>query len=271
MLFLGLFVTVFSSVLSGFANILTISISAHLKPSFIMFPTLILVTLVGLLGLTMVGRISEFYFYITFPLLVMTIFLLPKGCLTNILPIDLSFKDLFKSIPETFLAFSCSELSFFIIDKITGKKKTFKSAFLISSLLGFIYLLNAFIIIYTLGFELTSSLEFPLLYVIQAIEIPIISNFLSIVFLLWSLLVLKCMLTYSYVTGEILSKITKISYKKACIIVSILVLIFSYFMIPNFNRKLIVDKLLTFFVAFSLLWTILTVILVSIKYRGKRK
>lgn len=266
-IYLALFFTVFSSILAGFSNILTISICAHLKPSFIMVPTLILITLVSLLGLTMAGRICEFYFYISFPVLIVTIFLLPKGSITNILPINITIKDLVRSVPETFFSFSCFEISFFIIDKITGKRDTFKSAFFVSLFIGFIYLLNTFIIIYVLGFELTSILEYPLLYIIQAIEIPIISNFLSLVFLLWSLIALKGLLTYSYITSEILSKITKISYKKACIIISIFVLIYAFFMIPNFNRKLIIDKLLPFFVTFSLCWTILTTILVSIKYK----
>lgn len=269
--FLLYFITILAGVLSGFTNILRITIATYLSPLHIMIPTIIIVLLISFLGVTMVGRISEFYFYITIPLVIIVFLLIPKGCISNVMPISLSLNELIKALPATLLAFAGSELSFFLIDKITGKRKPIRSAIFIIITICLIYVSNVFMIIYTLGWEVTSVLYYPLLFVIQTIEIPILSDFLSLVLLLWSILILKCLLTYNYVSSEILSNLTKINYKITCVIISIVGIIFTFFMIPSYNRDFILDKTLPYYVGFSLCWAIITTILVLIKYKEKKK
>lgn len=274
-IFFLFFMTIFSSITSGYANVLKISIMTFLDRAYIILPCLILIAFISLAGIQMVGRACEFYFYVTLPLLVLTFFLIPSGSITNIQPIYFSFSDIAKSTPNTFYAFSGCEISFFIIHKIittpkNNKMNTKKAGIFAALFVIFIYFSNVFIVILNLGWEVASTLEYPLLYLIQTIEIPIISNFLSIVIFLWSVVILRSLLVYNHITSDIASNITKIDYKKLHVPIFILVNIYVFFMIPEFNRKTIVDLTLPYFVGFSFLWTLITTIMVSKKYRGNK-
>lgn len=269
LIFFFYFLTILVAIASGYANVLKQTITTFLHPAYIILPTFILITLISLRGLYMVGRICEFYFYLTIPLLIISLFLIPKGSIVNIKPIFISF-DIIKAIPDTFYAFSGCEISFFIISKISNKKNTKKAGIIAASILTFIYLLNVFMVIYNLGWEFTSNLEYPLLYLIQSIEIPILSNFLSIVIFLWSAIVLKSLLTYNYASSEILSKLFKIKYKIANFILLLIALIYIIFMIPEYNRIKLIDMFMPYFISFSFVWALITTILVTIKYRGDK-
>lgn len=268
-MFFAYFLTLFTTVVSGYANVLILSITTFLHPYFIIIPVLLFITIIARSGIKIVGRVCEFYFYVTLPLLVLTLFLLPQGNITNILPVSCCLKHVIQSTPVTFFAFAGCEISYFIIGKISNNKNTKSCAYKATFLLVFIYVINVFMVIYNLGWTLTSKLQYPLLYIIQSIEIPIISNFLSIVILLWSIIILRCLLTYCYTTSHIFSQLTKIDYKKSLPVLLIITSIYAFFMIPEYKSKELVDILMPIFVIFSLSWGLLTTILVSVKYRGK--
>lgn len=269
--FLFYFLTIFSSIISGFSHVLIISITPFFEPSYIILPCLILIAFISLSGIKMVGRMCEFYFYITLPLLIITLCVIPTGSITNIKPIDISLSEMSSSIKSTFYAFSGCEISYFIISNISNNKNTKKAGIITCLIILSIYIFNVFMVIYALGWELTSKLDFPLLYVIQSIEIPIISNFMSIVIFLWSAIVLKSLLTYSYTTSKILSNLINQDYKKVVFIVLALVYIYTFFMIPQYNRKLLIDTTMPYFIGFTFIWALITTIIVSIKYRGVKK
>lgn len=270
-IFLLYFLTLFSSIISGFAHVLILTITPFFEPSYIILPCLVFVTFISLSGIKMVGRICEFYFYITLPLLILTLCLIRTGSITNVQPIYFSLSEMSSSIKATFYAFSGCEISYFIISSISNPKSTKKTGIITCLFILSLYVFNVFMVIYSLGWELTSKLKFPLLYVIQSIEIPIISNFLSIVIFLWSAIILKSLLTYSYAASKILSKLINIDYKKVNFIVLALVYIYTFFMIPQYNRQFLLDTTLPYFIGFTFIWALTTTILVSIKYRGIKK
>ncbi|WP_027399120.1 GerAB/ArcD/ProY family transporter [Anaerovorax odorimutans] len=267
LIFFSYFLTILSGVTSGYANVLMETITLFLHPIYIIIPTLILIIYASLHGLKTVGRICEFYFYITLPLLILSFVLIGRGTFINVSPLKFSF-DIIKATPDTFYAFSGCEICYFIISKITNKSNTKKAGIIAVLLISLIYLINVFMVIYNLGWELTSKLEVPLLYLIQTIEVPIISNFLSIVMFLWSFIVFKCILTYQYTCSDIISNLFKIDYKKANFVLFAIALIYIYFMIPEYKRRELIGFLMPCFVVFSFLWALITTILVSIKFRG---
>lgn len=269
-IFLFYFLTVMVVIVSGYTNVLKQTITSFLHPAYIVLPALILVTLISVKGLYMVGRVCEFYFYVTLPLLIITLFLIPKGLFVNIRPINITF-DIIKAVPDTFYSFSGCEISYFIISKIYNNKNTKKAGIIATLFLTLIYFMNVFMVIYNLGWQLTSNLKYPLLYLIQSIEIPILSNFLSIVIFLWSTIILKSLITYNYAASDILSKVLKIEYKKAGVVLLLIALIYVFFMMPEYNKTKIVDMLTPYFIAFSFGWGLFTTIIVSIKYRGDKK
>lgn len=262
------FITVLAAIASGYANVLVHTLTRFLNPVFIIVPSLILITLISIQGIFMVGRICEFYFYITLPLLIITLGVVHKGSLSNVMPIFFSF-DQIKAVPSTFFAFSGCEISYFIINKISNGTNTKKAGIIATLILTLLYLLNVFMVIYTLGWEFTSILKTPLLYLIQIIEIPLISNFLSIVIFLWSTIIFKSLLAYNYTASSIFSNVFKIDYKIANYILFFIVLFYTYFMIPEYNRVRIINTIMPYFIGFSFSWASITTILIAFKYRSE--
>lgn len=267
-IFFFYFLTILCSVTAGYTNVLIRTITTFLPPIFIILPLLLVVTLISIKGISMIGRICEVYFYITIPLIAILLFFLGKGSIINLQPLFSSYNEILKAIPQNFLTYTLVEISYIIISQISNRTNVKKAGITACIITILIYTFVVFMTIYYLGWELTSKLEHPLLYMIETIDIPIISNFRALFLFLWSGIVFKHLLCDSYVVSYCLSNFFKISYKKACIISSFTALIYILFMIPEHNRKMIVDSLVPYFVVFSTIWGLVTTILVSIKYRG---
>lgn len=262
------FLTVFVGVVSGFTNVLRQTITSFLSPIYIIIPILILIPLISMSGINMVGRICEFYFYLTLPLIVIPLFFIGKGSIVNVQPIVSSFDEILASIPAGFFSFTGCEISYLIISNISNKRNTKKAGIIAATTTICIYTYIVFITIYYLGWELTSKLKYPLLYLIQAMPIPIISNFTAVFLFLWSLIILRTLIIESFMISYLLSKLLKVDYKKANFLFLPIALAYIFFMIPEYNRIALLDAIIPYFIIFSFAWGLITVILVSIKFRG---
>ncbi|MCY6370723.1 GerAB/ArcD/ProY family transporter [Clostridium ganghwense] len=270
-IFFFYFLTIFSAVIAGYTNILNTTIATFLPPIFVVFPTLLIVTLISMSGIYMIGRICELYFYFSIPLIVIPLFFIGKGSLFNIQPFFSPYTEIIKAIPNTFLTYTLVEICYIIISKISNRKNTKKAGIIACVVTIFIYtFFISFIAIYYLGWELTSKLEVPIIYMIETLRVPLISNFKALFIFLWSEIVFKHLLCDSFVLSYCLSKLLKMSYKKACIISSVITLAYTFLMIPEYNRKMIIDFFVHYFVIFSVTWGLATTILVSIRYRGEK-
>ncbi|PAB59136.1 GerAB/ArcD/ProY family transporter [Anaeromicrobium sediminis] len=268
LIFLLYFLTIFVAIISGFTNILRETITRFLAPTYIILPIFILIPLISMCGIYIVGRICEFYFYLTIPLIVIPLFFITKGSIINIKPIFSSFDEILKSTPTGIYAFSGCEISYLIISKISNNSNTKKAGIMAASITTCIYSFGVFITIYYLGWELTSKLEYPLLYLIQAMNIPIISNFTALFLFLWSLIILRTLICISFACGDFFSELIKINYRKANFIFLAIALVYVFFMIPEYNRDMFLGKVIPYFVIFSFAWGLVTTILVVIKFRG---
>lgn len=264
------YLTIFASIIAGFTNVLRHSITSFLSPIYIILPILILIPLITMCGIYMVGRICEFYFYLTLPLIIIPLFFITKGSIVNIKPVFSSFNEILKATPTSFYALSGCEISYLIISNISNKRNTKKAGIIAVSVTTCIYVYIVFITIYYLGWEITSKLEYPLLYLIQSIPIPIISNFTALFIFLWSAIILKTLIIDCYGVSFLLSILIKTDYKKANFIFLPIALAYILFMIPEYNRKVLLDTIYPYFVIFTFLWGLITTILVSIKYRGEK-
>ncbi len=268
-IFLFNFLTAFASVLSGFANVMKQTILINfLSPISIIVPTIVLITLISICGIDMLGKICELYFYLTIPLVIIPLFFITKGSITNIQPILSDYEKIVEAIPSALYAFGGVEICYIIISRISNKKNTIKAGFLAVGITTLIYTFVVFISIYYLGWELTSELEYPLLYIIETIHIPILSNFRALFIFFWSGIILRTMTCESYACSYLLSRMLKINYKTACVLTSIIVFGYSLLMLPEYNRKMILDILMPYFSIYFVGFGFLTTIIVFIKYRG---
>ncbi|PAB59135.1 GerAB/ArcD/ProY family transporter [Anaeromicrobium sediminis] len=271
LIFFLYFLTIFVAVTSGFVDVLRQTITRFLSPIYIILPIFILIPLISMCGINMAGRICEFYFYITLPLIFIPLFLIARGSIINIKPIFSSFNEILKATPASFYVFTGCEISYLIISNISNKSNTKKAGIIAALITTGIYTFCVFITIYYLGWELTSRLEYPLLYLIQAMPIPIISNFTAVFLFLWSAIILKTLICMSFAVSYLLSKLVKIDYRKANFMFLPIALIYVFFMIPNYNRKAILDATIPYFFIFFSAWALITTILVSIKFKGSKK
>ncbi|WBW95643.1 GerAB/ArcD/ProY family transporter [Oceanirhabdus sp. W0125-5] len=269
-IFFCFYLSMFAGIASGFTNVLKLTITYFLPSSYIIVPTIVLTIFISIHGIYMVGRISEFYFYLTLPLIFILLFFIIKGSVINVKPIISSVDEIIKAVPESFYSFSGCEISYLIISKISNKKNTKKAGIIAVLITTFIYVFTVFMTIYYLGWELTSKLEYPLLYLIETIPIPIISNFTALFLALWSVIILRSLITVCFAANYSLSLLIKNEnyYKKAYFIFVPLAICYIYLLLPEYNRSELLGIVFPPFIFFGLLWGLLTALLASRKFRG---
>ncbi|WP_113672660.1 GerAB/ArcD/ProY family transporter [Vallitalea guaymasensis] len=270
LIFLMYFLTIMSSVVAGFSNNLTQTISSFLSPYRIIIPCLLVSTVITMSGLNTVGRIAEFYFYLTVVFILPLLFLIPEGTILNIQPVFHSPEEIPRGMLENLTQYSLVEISFIIISKISNRKHVLRAGIIACTITTVIYTFVSFVVIFYLGWELASRIDFPLFYMIGTISFPIFSNLTSIFIFFWGLIVLKTIVCCNYMVSYCISSFSGLSDKISAVISSCIILVYSYFMISEHNRLDIVDSYLKYFILFSLVFGIMTAILVQVRYRSKK-
>lgn len=264
--------TYVSAIISGYTNVLIGTISPYISPTYIIITIILVTTFIVIRGMTVIGRICELSFYLTIPLILfVTLFFIGKGSIINTKPFFSLSSELMKAMPSSFFAYTGVELCYIMSSWISNRKSTMKAGIIACAVTILLYTFVVYITIYYLGWEITSVLEFPLLYITETINIPIISNFRALFMFLWSAIILKTILCHSFGASYFLSQFSKLNHKKSSVITSFFALIYTFFMIPQHNRNNIVDTLTPYFVIYITLWGFITTILVSIKYRGGKR
>lgn len=269
-LFLIYLLFILSSVIGGFVNVLNSNIIRFINPYIIIATTVTIFIYSSIGGLSVIGRISEIMFYVGFLLISIFIFFITQGSIINMQPYVSSFKEIFSAVPSSLLTYTGVEISFIIIPFITTKKKLKKSSVLGVLSVVFIYVFTVFITIYYMGWETTSKINRPLIFMLSTLSIPVIEDLQVIFFFLWSTIILRLLTIYNFSNAYCLSKFLKIDYKKGCIICGVLAGALSFIFIPQYNRRMLTDAIVPYMVVGSLVWTIITLILVSFKQRGDK-
>jgi spore germination protein (amino acid permease) len=254
-----------SSVLSGFYNVLSKEISFFLPTSMIVTVISLTILFTASFGLQSIGRLSEIVFYFSSILFLFPLFIIKKGDITNILPLISSFEKILSSIPASFYSYSGIEISFFILPYVVNKKNIKYAGFISSIVIAVMYTTLTFLTIYYLGFELTTKIYYPVLFIMETIEISIISDFKIIFIFLWSGIILKILACDYFVIAHTFSKLTHIPYKKSCLITWTFVMMFTIFMIPEHGRNVFIENTLPYIVLTVLLYSIITAIISKLK------
>lgn len=255
------------AIASGFTNAMHASIISYIPPYIILIVIILLNIYTAINGLTVVGRLCEIFFYLMIAFIVLMLIFIPRGSIDNVKPFITSYKDIISAVPATVYAYSGSEMSYIVISFITNRRNTKKAGIIAVLTIIIIYTINAFMTIYTLGWELTSKLTYPLFYLVAIIRLPLIENFTTLMMFLWSVIIFRIFTCYLFASAYCLSKILNTNYKKSCIICSILTLVLSNFMIPEYNRIKIVDAVIPYLVVCGVLWGLVTSVFVFFKTR----
>ncbi|SEF52636.1 spore germination protein (amino acid permease) [Caloramator fervidus] len=257
-----------SFVLSGFTNVLTFSTTKFLSPYVIIVLTSVLIYFTINQGLTNIGRLSELLFYLTILLLIIPIYFINKGNSTNLLPIISNTNSIIKAIPKTFFSYSGVEISLFIIPFVTDTKNVLASGIKGSLITIILYSVTVILTISYCGYVLTSKLQYPLLYLVSAADLPILSNFEPLFIFLWGNKIFQTLAVGCFGMSYTLSFIIKNSYNRCCLFTCLLIIFTSSILIPEHNRSMVIDIVMPYLVYTIIIYTLLTFILSYLK-RGE--
>lgn len=265
--FFIVFIVFETSLIGGFCNVLYLTIINFIPRYIVVIVISFLTVYTTINGLTIVGRLCEMFFYLMIGFIALMLYFIPRGTIGNVSPFITNIKQIATAIPASLYSYIGVEIGYFIISYVTNKRNI-KAAGLISvATVIFIYFFNVFITIYTLGWELTSKVTFPLLYLVTTVHMPIVENFTALLMLLWSSIIFKILPIHLYGASYCLSKLLNKGYKKCCIVSSILTAALSCFFIPEYNRAKILDLVVPYMVGYGVLWGVVTSAFVAFKTR----
>lgn len=273
-----IFILVFSfsnlTIISGYVNVITTVLVPYL-PKYVSIVTIMLLTLYTVInGLNIVARLCEIVFYLVMFFTIMPIPLLYQGDITNVMPFFSSFKNILAAIPDSLYSYAGVELSYVVISFITNKRNTKKHGIYGVLTVIVLYSINVFATIWYIGWEMTAKYSYPSLFISSSVEIPLIENARTVVMTIWSLVIFRILACEVFAASFCLSKITNISYKKSCIIITAVLIPLSFLLIPENNRVKIIGKFTPYLIIVGLAWGIITSITILIKkknYKEKTK
>ena len=259
-------------IIANYTNIMKASIGEFV-------PKIVIVGIITFLtintsrnGLTVIGRLSEISIYSIIPLLLLPVIFIPKGSITNVQPFFSSGKDIISATSKGILAYTGPEIAFIILHFITNKKKPYKSAMIVSSIITFLYTFVVFIVIYYFGWKLTSKIDFPLLFMYELIKVPILSDSKALFILIWSITIFITSNIEQFSICYYGSKIFNYEYKQVSNIISVIIFALGSYAAYNDDLKVkILEPLLPYLFYFITIFATISSILVALKIRGEKK
>lgn len=270
-IFIGVFSFSQISIISGYVNVVNVVLVPYL-PMYVSIITIMLLTLyTAINGLNIVARLCEVVFYLVIFSIIIPIFFIYQGSIINLMPFFSSFKNILFAIPDSLYSYAGVELSYVIISFITNKRNTKKHG--IYGVLTVIasYTSNVFMSIFCIGWEMTSKYSYPPLFISSSVEIPLIENARTTIMTIWSFVIFRILACELFASSFCLSKITNISYKKSCVIITAVLIPISFLLIPEHNRIKIVGKITPYLIMVGLAWGIITSVIILLKKKNYKE
>lgn len=266
-LFVGFFIFVLSSEMSGFSNVYKTYVVSFLSIYKIILVSLLAVLYVAYKGIKPLGRINVIVFYLTLALMFIPSGSLINGTILNIMPVfEASIVKILQASRETAFFYTGFEVIFIIYPFVEQKQKILKYGMTSIIFLMLLYVWTVFLTIYYLGIEISPKYLWPVLGLTDAINIPVVNSFRFIFMSLWALIIFKCMSTYCYSTIQGVSQIlTKVSKDKITLVMYIIIALLALVYGNTVQRKEITGKIIKGYVLFNLVFITITALAVKMK------
>jgi spore germination protein (amino acid permease) len=272
--FFFLFQFIFYTVLriSQLSNLIRVYIVYFLNSKIVMGITVLVTAYACYKGFQSLSRLNEALFYLTTPILFVTVVALTYGNILNVMPV---FQDGFSSFFMKFAygayGFYGIELFLLIYPFINDKKKVKKAGYTSVAFTCVIYTWFVFISIDYLGIDIIPKYLWPVLTTVKAANLRAIRNFSYIFIYFWILIALKSITVHYYASSLILNDlISKIKISSFCIYLIPLM----YYLASKLDNEILGRNLMTVlipaFYMYNLLFISILAIFVSIK-KGKRQ
>lgn len=255
-----------ASVTGAFSNMLRLFMVFFLQPINIMIIVFILAAYTSGKGIKVIARINEVMVFFTIFILIFTIAAIQNGSFLNVSPVFSSgFKNIVLGAKETIFAYACSEFILVIPAHIRDRNKI-KGAFLKAiGITAFIYTWITFITIYYLGPGIVEKNLWSFLSVTDSVKIPLITNFRFVFALLWSLIILKTISNFYYISAHILSDVTKIKFNIVNIAIFPVLIYLSLWLGTETFRRALSEKIVPYITVFNIVFIFSIAVIIFVK------
>ncbi len=242
---------------------------SHISPTKTILLMLTAVAYATSKGIKTIAKINVIAFYIIFILIILTLAILNRGSLLNIMPVGGSgVINILKGTEKSFHSYATIEVLLlihpFAKKGVIVKNAAFKAVFIIC----IIYTWIMFTTIYFLGTEIVALSFYPSIIIFQSIHIPVINNFVSVFMLMWSIIFLKSMSNEYFIVTFILNHYVKIGIRKICLLllppVIYMSLLFSKY--PKYSEYF--NDAAVYILIFNIIYVTIIVILIFLKQEG---
>lgn len=270
-IFMLYFLIIGSAIADGMVNILKIHtvpflISSKMLPIFMIVPAFI-----AFKGLKTVSRVSELISYSTSFLFLIPLIALKSGSINNLMPFFGSGAlNIIKASKDTAMAYTGIEVILLFYPFIQTKEKIIKTSLASVIITSIIYTWFTFITIYYLGIDIIPKFIWSGLTIIHPLAITIINNSKSIFMIFWAAIMFKCISLFYYsIIFSFNQVFNKFSIKSYAIILYPFTVILAFKFGPPIIRGYILDKILSKFVIFNLIYALSIAIIIAIKDKKK--
>lgn len=271
-LFLLQFPMIQITMTSDVARISTTYIIAFLNPMKVSIVTLALAFYAASKGLKTLGKVNKYISYLSFFVLAFSLYALSDGELLNIMPVfGTGLKKIMTGAIVTSYYYLGYESIVLLHTFVGDYKKIKRASFTALGITSVIWIWSVFISIYNLGIDVIDRAGWPFMFVFESIHIPVITNFLYVFMIAWSLVAIKSMGNFYFATAYMLNDITKINIKKLMIILYPIFLYLGMVLLNGTIKKNVLGILSPAYLVFNTLFYASTAIIATVKNKENQK
>lgn len=268
-IFMSQFFLYISTVSSGFSKILQVNLVGFLTYNKILLFCLIISTYAASRGLKTLAKANEFFSYFLLIIVVFSFSALKYASPINLLPVlDSSITNILKGAFDSAYVFTGFEIILLIHPYAKDISKVKYSSYKTLGLCSFIWLWTVLITIMFLGPDIVPKTHSAFLFVLGSINVAAIYNFRYIFLIIWTIIGVKMIGNYIFLSSSILSSITSLKFKNLCFFIAFLSFFISSIMQNESIRDTVASNAARIYSSYNLILFTTLAILASKKKKN---
>lgn len=272
--FMLFFIMYFSLTSAHAIDIFRIYTVWFIEPLKMAIIIVILAVYICIKGIKALARVNVITFFIVVMLFMISFVSLKESSIYNIQPVfGVGVENIIKGSSKTLFLYAGMEFLLIIHPFVKNKKTIAKYAYRSWFFVTLIYTWVALISISFLGHDTTQKILWPFLFVMESVRIPVINSFRFVFIFLWIVFIFKTLCNDYYASTLILSNITTMNRRKACLFFAPVAL----FVVLRYQNEIIrrkfADALLPWLTIFSVVFVTLAALMIIISkliHKGKK-
>lgn len=251
--FVQFIITLFS-VFSSLIRIIQENLAVFLNPLKISVLFFLISLYVSSKGLKTLAKLNEFFSYFLIIAVCFSFFALKDSSFYNILPtFGSGFENIIKSSFKTLYTYTGFELILVIHPYAKDINKISSSSLRAFFICSFIWVWSVLISILYLGPDIVPKTYWAFLFVFGSINIAVTNNFRYVFLIIWTVIGLKMLANYTFLSSKMLSNITNFKFQNLNFFIALLNFFLSYLFPHAFIQNLIANVIIPLFIGFNII------------------